>query len=128
MLRWEHTAIQNTSAHHSRLALITASVIMALFPIQNHFPEMLYLLAGNALRSNAQVNTSLRKKYPEVKRKRGLVALKNNIASVSLESLEKKTKKYGQKCCAATKCSNPSDNQPDLSFHAFPKDLKTRKE
>ena len=24
--------------------------------------------------------------------------------------------------------NNRSDNRPDLSFHAFPKDLKTRKE
>ena len=40
----------------------------------------------------------------------------------------KKRKKYRHKCCAAVKCNNRSDNRPDLSFHAFPKDLKTRKE
>ena len=38
------------------------------------------------------------------------------------------SRKYGHKCCAAAKCNNRSDNRPDLSFHAFPKDLKTRKE
>ena len=59
---------------------------------------------------------------------RGEVALKNNMASVSVENVEKKRKKYGHKCCGAAKCNNRSDNRPDLSFHAFPKDLKTRKE
>jgi len=54
--RWELTAIQNTSARHSRLALITARVMLALFLIQNHFLEMFYLLEGNALKSNTQVN------------------------------------------------------------------------
>lgn len=39
-----------------------------------------------------------------------------------------KRKKYGHKCCAAAKCNNWSDNWPNLSFHAFPKELKTRKE
>ena len=67
-------------------------------------------------------------KKPEVARKRGLVALKTNMASVSLENVKKKRKKYGHKCCAAAKCNNRSDNRPYLSFHAFPKDLKTRKE
>ena len=56
------------------------------------------------------------------------MALKNNMVSVSVENVEKKRKKYRYKCCAAVKCNNRSDNQPDLSFHAFPKDLKTRKE
>ena len=56
------------------------------------------------------------------------MALKNNIASVSLENVEKKRKKYGHKCCAMAKCNNRSDNRPDLSFHAFLKDLKTGKE
>ena len=55
------------------------------------------------------------------------MALKSNMASVSLESVEKKRKKCGQKCCAAAKCNNRSDNRRDLSFHAFPKDLKTGK-
>ena len=50
------------------------------------------------------------------------------MASVSLENVEKRRKKYGHKCCTAAKCNNRSDNRPDLSFHAFPKDLKTRKE
>ena len=58
----------------------------------------------------------------------GLVALKNNMASLSLGNAEKKRKKYGLKCCAVAKCYNRSDNRPDLSFDAFPKDLKTRKE
>ena len=57
-----------------------------------------------------------------------LVALKNNMASVSLGNVEKKRKKYGQKCCAVAKCNNQSDARPDLSCHAFPKDLTTRKE
>ena len=56
------------------------------------------------------------------------MALKNNMASLSLGNVEKKRKKYGLKCCAVAKCYNRSDNRPDLSFHAFPKDLKTRKE
>ena len=56
------------------------------------------------------------------------MALKNNMASVSVENVEKQRKKYGHKCCGAAKCNNRSDNRPDLSFHAFPKDLKTRKE
>ena len=50
------------------------------------------------------------------------------MASVSLENVEKKRKKYGHKCCAMAKCNNRSDNRPDLSFHAFLKDLKTGKE
>ena len=50
------------------------------------------------------------------------------MASVSLENVEKKRRKYGPKCCAAAKYNNRSDNRPDLSFHAFPKDMKTRKE
>ena len=56
------------------------------------------------------------------------MALKNSMASVSLGNVEKERKKYGLKCCAAAKCNNQRDNRPDLSFHAFPKDLKTRKE
>ena len=50
------------------------------------------------------------------------------MASVSVENVEKKRKKYRHKCRAAAKCNNRSDNRPDLSFHAFPQDLKTRKE
>ena len=63
------------------------------------------------------------------------MVLKNNLAAVSVENEEekrntkrKKRKKHGHKCCGAAKCNNRSDNRPDLSFHAFPKDLKTRKE
>ena len=67
-------------------------------------------------------------KKPEVAWERGLVALKSNMASVSVENVEKKRKRYGHKCRAAAKCNNRTDNRPDLSFHAFPQDLKTRKE
>ena len=56
------------------------------------------------------------------------MALKNDMASVLSENLEKKRKKYGHKCCAAAKCNNRSDNRPELSFHAFPQDPKTGKE
>lgn len=37
-------------------------------------------------------------------------------------------KKMGHKCCAAAKCNFRSDNRPDLSFHAFPKNDNLRKE
>ena len=67
-------------------------------------------------------------KKTEIVRKRALVALKNNMVSVSLGNVKKKRKKYGHKCWATAKCNNRSDNRPDLSFHSFPKDLKTRKE
>ena len=40
----------------------------------------------------------------EVVRERGLGALKDNMASVSVENVEKKRKKYGHKCCGAAKC------------------------
>ena len=102
--RWEQAVIQHTSARHSLLALITASVILALFLIQNYFPEMLYFLAGDAS-GNPKVNSSIREK-PEVKRTQGLVALENNMASVSLQNVEMKMKEYGHNCCAAAKCSN----------------------
>ena len=42
--------------------------------------------------------------------------------------IEANKKKMGRKCCAAAKCSNRSDNRPDLSFHEFPKDTDLKKQ
>ena len=74
-------------------------------------------------------NTSIRKKM----KSRGNEAewpSKRTWRQYLLGNVEKKRKKYGQshKCCAAAKCNNRSDRRPDLSFYAFSKDLKTRKE
>ena len=70
------------------------------------------------------------RKKPEVALKRGLVANQNRMADGTGESherFEKKRKRYENISCAAAKCNNWSDNRPDLSYHAFPLDVETRK-